>query len=42
MSDRSMSAFSALALVCLLAISAAVWGEFGAFAVTLVRAWTGG
>ena len=31
MSDRSMSAFSAVALLCLMAISAAVWGEFGAF-----------
>ncbi len=42
MADRTLSALSALALVCLLVVSAAIWGEFGAFGLTLVRAWAGG
>ncbi len=42
MADRSLGAVSALAVLCLLAISAAVWGELGAFGLSLARAWTGG
>ena len=40
MGDRSLTAFSAVALLLLMAVSALVWGEFGAFGVSLVRAWT--
>ncbi len=42
MADRSLTAVSAVAVLFLLALSAAVWGEFGAFGLGLVRAWTGG
>jgi hypothetical protein len=37
-----LTALSAVALFFLLAIFAAVWGEFGAFGLGLVRAWAGG
>ncbi|HEY5410082.1 MAG TPA: hypothetical protein VIJ94_05080 [Caulobacteraceae bacterium] len=42
MAHRTLTALSAVALMFLFAASALVWGEFGAFGVSLVRAWTGG
>jgi len=42
MGDRSATDYSAVGLLFLLAVSALVWGEFGAFGLTLARAWTGG
>jgi hypothetical protein len=37
-----VSAGSAVSLACLMAASVFVWAELGAFAVSLLRAWTSG
>lgn len=42
MSDRSLTALSAVAVFLLMAVSALVWGGFGAFGVAVAKAWSGG
>jgi hypothetical protein len=42
MGDKSSTAFSAVGVLLLILISALIWGEFGAFGLSVARAWTGG
>jgi hypothetical protein len=42
MDERSSTAFSAVGVLLLLLASALVWGGFGAFGVSVARAWSGG
>lgn len=42
MSERSLSAASAVSLLFLLAASAFVWIEFGEFVVSMIRGMAGG
>lgn len=42
MPERSLSASSAVSLVVLIAASVFVWVEFGAFALSVLKAWTAG
>jgi hypothetical protein len=42
MGEKSGTAFSAVGVIMLLLVSALVWGEFGAFGLSVIKAWTGG
>lgn len=42
MGDRSLTAYSAVAALVLMAVSVLAWGELGAVGLNLMKSWAGG